>query len=100
MTPDHGPRPEPDLNIPFLGRGQTLVIRNEVSLKLVRFDRVLTGNGLRMHPWVKIFAPEEYDIYAFRDGVERRMHSVVEGDGFSTTAVRLSPDRSRLNLGR
>lgn len=81
----------------ILLKDQTLVIRNEIAIRLDRFGEVATEAGINVFPILKIIVPAEYAITVMRNGYQRPM-STYYADGLGIAKVSLPEARRRVDI--
>lgn len=81
----------------MLLRDQTLIVRNEVAIRLDGFRKVTTETGVNEFPILKFIVPAEYTITAMRNGFQRPM-ATFYADGLATARVSLPEAQRRVNI--
>ncbi len=102
MTPDQGisKATEEDQGRSIqttLLRDQTLVVRNELAIRLDRFGEFATETGINVFPILKIIVPAEYTITTTRNGFPRTM-ATFYADGLGTARVSLPEAQRRVDI--
>lgn len=78
-------------------RDQTLIVRNEVVIRLDKFGEVATETGINVFPILKLIVPAEYTITTTRNGFQRHM-TTFYADGLGTARVSLPEAQRRVDI--